>query len=65
MDMELKGKVVIVTGGADGIGLKSAELMAEEGAYVALADINLEKACAASEALNRLDERPLQLCGCA
>ncbi|MBI9093869.1 MAG: SDR family oxidoreductase [Sphaerochaeta sp.] len=54
MDMELKAKVVLVTGGADGIGLKSAELLAEEGAYVALADINFEKARVASETLNKL-----------
>ena len=50
--MGLKGKVVIVTGGADGIGLISAELLAKDGALVALADINQGKAQAASDDLN-------------
>lgn len=59
MDMELGGKVIIVTGGADGIGLKSAELLTGDGAYVALADINLEKAQAASDALNKMGRKTI------
>ena len=54
MDIGLKEKTVIVTGGADGIGLKTAEVLATEGALVALADINLEKARISSETLNKL-----------
>ena len=43
--MEIKGKVVIVTGGASGIGAGLARRMAAEGARgVVVADINLERA---------------------
>ena len=44
MDLELKGKVVIVTGAAGGIGRGIAQVMGAEGAKVAIADINLEGA---------------------
>ena len=38
--MRLRGKVALVTGGASGIGAASCELMACEGASIAIADIN-------------------------
>jgi NAD(P)-dependent dehydrogenase (short-subunit alcohol dehydrogenase family) len=38
--MRLKGKVAIVTGAASGIGRASAELLAEEGAKVVVADVD-------------------------
>lgn len=38
--MRLKGKRALVTGGADGIGLACAAALAEEGADIALVDIN-------------------------
>ncbi|MBN1795956.1 MAG: SDR family NAD(P)-dependent oxidoreductase [Sedimentisphaerales bacterium] len=41
---KVTGKVVIVTGAAQGFGLEIARDMASEGAYVFLADVNLEKA---------------------
>jgi NAD(P)-dependent dehydrogenase (short-subunit alcohol dehydrogenase family) len=41
--MMLKGKNAIVTGAATGIGLGIAERMAEEGANVVLADLDLER----------------------
>ncbi|MDQ0338330.1 NAD(P)-dependent dehydrogenase (short-subunit alcohol dehydrogenase family) [Caldalkalibacillus uzonensis] len=47
--MRLKDKVVIVTGGASGIGEASARLFAQEGAKVVVADINMEKAEAIAE----------------
>ena len=50
--MGIQGRVAIVTGGAQGIGLAIARLMAQRGAKVALTDVNLEKAKAQSEKLN-------------
>ncbi len=38
--MEVKNKVVVVTGGASGIGLSTAKLLAESGARVAIFDVN-------------------------
>lgn len=40
--MRLKGKVVIVTGGASGLGLAGAKGLAREGAQVVIADSNAE-----------------------
>jgi 3-oxoacyl-[acyl-carrier protein] reductase len=42
--MELKGKVAMVTGGAQGIGKAVALMLARHGADVVVADVNLEKA---------------------
>ena len=36
MDLGLKGRVVVVTGGTSGIGLATVRLLLREGAYVAL-----------------------------
>ncbi len=42
MSQELSGKVAIVTGAASGIGEATAELFAQQGAQVVIADINAE-----------------------
>ncbi len=41
---ELKGKLVVITGGARGIGFATANKFAEEGSRVVIADINIEQA---------------------
>jgi 3-oxoacyl-[acyl-carrier protein] reductase len=52
--MGIEGRVAIVTGSASGIGKGVAELLAEEGADVVLADINIDGAqAAASEIIER------------
>ncbi len=39
----IEGKVAVVTGGASGIGLASAEILAEYGAQTIILDIDREK----------------------
>lgn len=50
--MELKDKVALVTGGAQGIGRTISEELARSGAHVVLGDVNLEGAQATAEAIN-------------
>ena len=47
----LKGKTVIVTGGAGGIGRAGVELFAAEGAHVIIADINENEGKATASAV--------------
>ena len=49
----LKGKLVLITGGAGGLGYSSAKAFAGEGARVILADIQED---AAAESARRLKE---------
>jgi len=53
MQVDLNGKVAIVTGAAGGIGAATAEAFQREGARLLLADINLDAATALAEALRR------------
>lgn len=45
--MDPKGKVAIITGGASGIGLSAAKLLAASGAYLVIADIQSDAGTAA------------------
>ena len=46
------GKIAVVTGGAQGFGFEIATALAQQGAYVALADINTDGVKTASEKIN-------------
>ena len=49
MDLKLKGKVVAITGGSEGIGYAMAEAYAREGCRVAICSRSLEKLAKAKE----------------
>ncbi|MEC9435545.1 MAG: 3-oxoacyl-ACP reductase FabG [Pseudomonadota bacterium] len=49
MDLGIKGRVVAITGGGGAIGSATARLFAQEGARVALLDLNRETAAAAAK----------------
>ena len=42
--MNISGKVAIVTGGGSGLGAATARLLTQQGARVAVVDLNLEAA---------------------
>ena len=62
--MSLDGKVVIVTGGAGGIGLATAELFGKRGACVVVADYSAAKADAAVQALQVAGVRDVLALAC-
>jgi len=54
MDLGIKGRVAVVTGGDSGMGLRSAEFLAREGVKIALTDVDGGKLAAAAETLKGL-----------
>ena len=54
MDMQLKGKVALITGGASGIGFATAQRLASEGVKLAIVDINKSAAENAVQELRSL-----------
>ena len=61
--MKLKNKVAVVTGGGAGIGRAIVQRFAEEGADVAIFDINGETAQAAADAVTALGRKGLAIQG--
>jgi 3-oxoacyl-[acyl-carrier protein] reductase len=52
--IDLKGRVAVITGGAQGIGYAAAERMLQSGANVVLWDIDAARLALAEDALARL-----------
>ena len=42
LDLDIKGKIVIITGGGRGLGAEIANAFSEEGTIVVIADINID-----------------------
>jgi NAD(P)-dependent dehydrogenase (short-subunit alcohol dehydrogenase family) len=61
MDLELKDKTVVVTGGGRGIGLAIASGLAAEGANVAIAEIDEESAEKAADELKRIGAKSISI----
>lgn len=59
--MELKGKVALVTGSAQGIGKAIAISLAREGADVIISDVNLEKAEETAKEIGAMGVRSLAI----
>lgn len=57
--MTLKGKVAIITGGAQGIGRAIADRLSEDGADIAISDVREEGALAAAEEISQRGTRSL------
>lgn len=53
MDLQLKGKRVLVTGSSAGLGEATARLLSAEGAEVIVHGRNQERAAAVAESINQ------------
>ena len=61
MDLGLKGKKVILTGGSRGLGRAALERFAEEGADIAFFSRNAEQVAEAAESLGKHGGKVLSL----
>ena len=59
--MRLENKVAIVTGAAQGMGFATAKLFTQQGARVAMIDVNTERLLQAAQAVEPLGKKPLTL----
>jgi 3-oxoacyl-[acyl-carrier protein] reductase len=59
--LKLKGQVALVTGAAQGIGKAVALLLAEEGADIAISDVNFEKAEETAKEIEALGRRSMAI----
>lgn len=57
MDLQLAGKIVVVTGGASGIGLVTARTFAAEGAKLVIGDVNEAALAAVASELGAVPQR--------
>ncbi len=60
-DINLQGRIAIVTGGYSGIGLETAKVLAEAGATVIVPARNVEKAQKAVNGIQNIELEPLDL----
>jgi NAD(P)-dependent dehydrogenase (short-subunit alcohol dehydrogenase family) len=61
MGGRVQGKVALVTGGANGIGLACAEILAQEGAHVLIADIDGDAATMRADSLREAGKEAASL----
>lgn len=59
MDLNLKNKVILVSGGSEGIGFATAKVLAEEGAYVVIGSRSPEKRQQAQQQLSTFGDHIL------
>jgi sorbitol-6-phosphate 2-dehydrogenase len=60
MTKTLQDKIAVVTGGAQGLGEAISRRLADEGAHVVVADLNIERAdCVANEIASQTDRRSI------